>query len=110
MLLNSFPFFKAIQKDYHAHSLHLKHNKMLIPLILRFTDKTGRTFSGFLRVEGGWSRIFFIAINGGSLKNGGSVSIISITITPKDQMSALKNIVKVNYKSRKAWQMLDLGS
>ena len=41
----------------------------------------------FLSLGGGISRILLIAWRGGSLKNGGSPSTISITMMPKDQTS-----------------------
>ena len=44
----------------------------------------------FLSFGGGMSRMRLIACSGGSLKNGGSPSTISITMMPSDQMSTYK--------------------
>merc|ERR1719369_224624 len=46
----------------------------------------GDTFK-FFSLGGGMSLILLIACSGGSLKNGGSPSTISITIIPRDQIS-----------------------
>lgn len=45
------------------------------------------TLCTFFSLGGRLSRIIFMAFNGGSLKYGGSPSTISITITPRDQIS-----------------------
>ena len=51
---------------------------------------TKRTFCEFFSLGGGMSRILRMACRGGSLKNGGSPSTISIIIIPKIRGQQLK--------------------
>ena len=48
------------------------------------------TFCGFFNLGGGISRILRIAWSGGSLKNGGSPSTISITIIPEKMKECIQ--------------------
>lgn len=58
---------------------------------LKIVSRSILTLLGFFSLGGGMSRILLIAWRGGSLKNGGSPSIISITIIPRDHMSTYKD-------------------
>lgn len=58
---------------------------------LKIISRSILTLLGFFSLGGGMSRILLIAWRGGSLKNGGSPSIISITIIPRDHMSTYKD-------------------
>ena len=54
------------------------------------------TFCGFFNFGGGISRILLIACSGGSLKNGGSPSTISMTIIPVMKFKDFTLISKPN--------------
>lgn len=85
---------------YQKWKLFYAHKFLFSSTILpnHILQKAGRallwqrvlTRLGFFSFGGGMSRILLIACRGGSLKKGGSPSIISITIIPNDQISTYK--------------------